>query len=330
MTSLADLVDATTNTVQALAQDPVMGLAVATAWLNPLHMEQADQDEYELAGFYGGWDAEDAAGVFRLALSIARDCFPKLYADLIKGMVCGWSYRDLSKTFCEGVKKRYPHIPLSTMYDITQGIPMEFMGMGWLTTEPEMPFPELVEIVQKLFWAQEYEPEDHEVLHDAGWPIAKALVRSLVAQDRQPYADLALLFLYLFEATGDTLIDMTYEDYAESGYDWMWWTPNNLVDMNWAYINQGVVRDASDRALILLETDEEIAEALRANIEIIRSATSAGVDAYERKDINDSLQWPNRVRTKCAARSYSRATGPDAGLLYIRAHYAERNRQGRH
>lgn len=321
MTTIDQLREASTNMMANLADHPTLSLAVATAWLNPLHIEHEDED-FDIGGFYGGWDEQETRDIVRFALRIASACLPKLFVELVAGMASGWDYAEVGSAFCAGVKKVYPHIPMGSIFDVTYGIPMEFWGMGWYTSDAEMPFDHLVELVRDLFWFNEdNEDPDQETLHDVAWPIAKALIRSLILQDRQPYADLALLFLYLFSATNESLMDLTEEDYMESGGEYIGWTTDNLIDMEIAYIHKEIILAAKDRALDIVDHQVDIRKALQDNIEIIREAIEAGEDAFERKDIYGRLTWPERDRTRCTARSYLRAAGADAGLLFIRSYF---------
>ena len=347
MGALAELQQAVEALTQGMSREPALGLALAAAWLDPLMFDETELDDYD--------DSEDANTLTLIALEIARRCLPELYAQLVEGLRGGWSFETFGDEFCDGMSRRWPHIRFSDhLYGLIYGVPLEFVGLG--RYEPgdfEEKSPELAGFMVAYFGASaawptsetdedsETDPANAEEVLDANDPVAKLLRISLNDQDRQPYADLFLMLAYLFSATGNDLADATSEEFYESGSEHPEWEPGNLDVVDDAFLQVDIINGATKRALALLETDEEIAGALIRNIAIARAAVAQGRKEkgirmddgvvrprqYGYGDIDVhildiKLDWPKRPRTRCAAKSYERAAGADAALLFVRHCYA--------
>jgi hypothetical protein len=151
---------------------------------------------------------------------------------------------------------------------------------------------------------------------EAASNIARPVIRSLVAQDCQPYADLALMLLYLFSLTGNSLLDTTADDYWEAGCEPLFWEREQLEMAQEASRETRIVLDATNRALRLLDKRLDIAEALIHNIAASRAA-------LERNEPHVTFDWPRRGRTRRAGKGARRGTGPGACLLLVRDCYAQ-------
>ena len=95
--------------------DPVLCLAHAVAWLDPLHGDLDDMDMPE---------SEDDTVL--VALHILRRAFPEIYFDALQAMRQGASYQRLDHLICEAVQAQ--GIPLDNLEWIGWGIPLPAYG----------------------------------------------------------------------------------------------------------------------------------------------------------------------------------------------------------
>jgi hypothetical protein len=322
MNSLHELQQAATGLARSMVQDTTLGLALTAAWLDPLNFSQTDYQE----DLYG--NEEDPEMLMGFALNVARDCSPQLYAEMTQRLREDWTFERFDEAFCAALKRLYPHIPLHSVYDMIYGVPMEFCGLDPTAPEFASQFPKFTAVFDRFFDVRPvsrrgYRPadEDEEIPEEAlveACNVARPIIQSLVAQDRQPYADLALLLLYMFSITDNSLLDMSDEVYWDSGMEPLPWERDQLEMADEACQQARIVIDAADRALSLLETEADIAETLADNVAAVRAA-------LERKETNVHITWPRRNRPRRAPTSYFRATGTDSAFLLVRDCYRERD-----
>ena len=322
MNTLGELQLTASGLARGMAKDMTLGLAMAAAWLDPLRFSQTDFQE----DLYG--NEEDPETLLRFALNAARDCSPRLYAEMAQGLRGGWTFERFEDAFCASLRCLYPDIPLRNVYDMIYGVPLEFCGLNLTHPEFASQFPKFAAVLDRFFsvrplphhgyWPDDESEEIPESDLIEACSVARLITRSLVAQDRQPYADLALLLLYLFSITDNSLLDMSDEDYWDSGMEPLPWERDSLKMANEACLEARIVLDAADRALTILETEADIARALANNIAAVRAA-------LERKETHVHLTWPHRNRPRRAPASYLRATGADSSMLLVRNCYRERD-----
>jgi hypothetical protein len=325
MTTLAELQTAPALLMQAMQRDVALCLAQAAAWLDPVRF--IDPDLVEDALYTGAYE-EDPDSLTLYALTIARRCFPALYCELVEGLRAGWDFHQVEAAFSAGIRRTYPHIELESLYDLVYGVPLPFAGLDVTTPEFLDEHAGYAALLEEYFGLQpvtvpatrwrEACPVIDESNFDAARPIVERLVRSLIAEDRQPCADLAFLLMYLFSCTGNSLLDFSINAYCEAGFEPLEWEPETLGVANEACRETVIVLDAVDRARKLLAEDEAISDALKANI--------AALKAAERKEHvcdNIALTWPEGHRAGGAEPGAPGDTGPDACLLFLRDCYAQ-------
>ena len=321
MSALDDLQATTALLTQAMAHDAVLSLALAATWLDPLHFSERDYAD----ALYG--HEEDPQALMLFATGMARECSRMLYVDLLEGLRQGWTFSEFDTAFCEGIKREYPYIPLDSIYDVIYGVPLEFYGLE--QTEPDflVNHPDFAAVLGGYFSVQpvrkaHYLDDDEEAISsedmEAACKIARPIIDSLIKQDRQPYADLALLLMYLFSISHNTLVDYTTDEYWDGGWEPLEWEMDKLEIADEACDQARIVIEGAYRAVEVLQTEQDVHAALVANIRAVQTA-------LERKDSHVTLAWPHRGRPRRTAKSYRRAAGPDAGLLLIRLCYAEEN-----
>ncbi len=315
MSALSELQHTASALARGISHDATLSLALAAAWLDPLHFSQADV----LEDLYG--NEEDPETLTRFALHAARDCSPRLYVEMAQALRDGCTFEQFDDAFCAALKRLYTHIDLHSIYDMIYGIPLDFCGLEPTDPEFTLNFPKLAAVLDRFFGVQPisrrgYWPGDEteEIPEPAlleACNVARPVIRSLIAQDRQPYADLALLLLYLFSITDNSLLDLSDEAYWDSGLEPLAWERDSLGMAEEACQQAHIVLDAVDRALAVLETEEDIATALIDNVAALRAA-------LERKETHVHLIWPARNRPRRAPGSTRQATGADLALFFVR------------
>lgn len=318
-----ELEQAASYLARGMAHDTTLGLAVAAAWLDPLRFcENVYEDD--MLG-----NEEDPETLTRFAATVARDCSPRLYVEVMQGLRRGLTFAQFEHAFCDALRKQYPHLAPFSLYDMIYGLPLDFCGLEPTSPEFLTHYHKLAAILLRYFgvnpvsaWNYQQDTESMAIPDDqieAAREVARPVIDSLIDQDRQPYADLSLLLMYLFSITGNSLLDYTVDEYWDAGFEQFQWDSQGLEIADEAMLQARLVLDAADRALKALEMGTDIAQALFDNV----AAASA---ALERKETHVHLTWPARSRNRCAAKSYRRAAGADAGLLFVRHCYAQDDR----
>jgi len=127
MNDLVVLQQALAHTINA---DPVLCLAHAVAWLDPLHGELKDIDM-----------PESEHDTVLVALHILRRAFPEIYFDALQAIRQGASYQRLDHLICDAVQAQ--GIPLDNLEWIGWGIPLPAYGAllddpDFYTTHPDV------------------------------------------------------------------------------------------------------------------------------------------------------------------------------------------------
>jgi hypothetical protein len=320
MSAATDLQDAAMLLVRGMRRDATLSLALVATWLDPLWFSDVDPF-YDLAG-----NEEDEDAQARFALGVARACSPRLYMEAVQALRFGWTFEAFETAFCVGFRREYPAISLGSIEEMLYGVPLDFCGLDQLGPEFASQCPDLAAVLDCYFdvrpvaeprpWRDEPYATIPETDFETASNVTRPVIRSLVAQDCQPYADLALMLLYLFSLTGNSLLDYTADDYWEAGYDALAWERERLAMAEEAHREARIVLDATDRALAALDRRLDIAEALRSNVATCKAA-------LERNETHVTLDWPARGRTCRAKQGARRGTGPGTALFLVRDCYAE-------
>ncbi|MBN1121799.1 MAG: hypothetical protein JXJ17_12025 [Anaerolineae bacterium] len=307
--------------MHAMQNDVRISLANTAAWLDPLRL--LEPGLIEEAYFDGAYE-EDPDALAMYALSVARRCFPSVYCELVEGLRAGWDFRQIESAFCAGLRRAYPHLELEALYDMVYGVPLPFVGLD--VTSPEFldDHPDYAALLADTFdlhpvstpatrWRNPY-AVINENNFDAQQPIARHVIKSLIAQDCQPCADLAFLLMFLFSCTGNSLLDFSANAYWEVGFEPLDWEPDALSMTDEACREMTIVLYAVGRSMQRLAEDDALSSALKTNI--------AALKAAERIE-NVALNWPDGHRSGSLEPGAPGETGPDSCLLFLRHCYAE-------
>lgn len=299
----------------ALLGDVTRSLALAAAWLDPLRLEDTDPE----FPFYEEVH-DDPQAALLMALGIARRCFPGIYASALALARQGQGLQQLADHYCAAVSLLYPHIALWELADMLYGVPCRWAGLE--PCGPDFPnnHPELVDLLADFGVTPQQEqhaiaPEHTftciaEADYEQAYSVARPIINSLLAQAAQPYGDLACLLLWLFSASGNSLIDLSYDAYYDAGFETLDWEPGILQDVNEAHQQAGVILEAAGNGLLVLQTDTPLRAAFRRNIQRVKTA-------HERKQTDVRFHWPRR-----AANGARGDPGADPVLLLLRDAYA--------
>jgi len=124
--------------------------------------------------------------------------------------------------------------------------------------------------------------------------IAQLLHNSLEGQPGQTYLKLLATLSWLFAGSGNSLVDMSSDDFWESGMEYDDWTPQNIQftnDMTEEALR--ILEDAYD-GLTLLRQDTELRTAFRHNILVLASRTGDRRINHNDHNAQRPLQWPGR------------------------------------
>lgn len=114
---MSELLQTCTLLAAGLRADPLLSLASAVVWLDPLW-----QDDEE------AWDVpQDEDGALALALHVTRSAFPDVYAQAVEAVRRGASYTELDHLICAAITAR--GIPVESLEWIGFGIPMPTYGV---------------------------------------------------------------------------------------------------------------------------------------------------------------------------------------------------------
>ncbi len=184
----------------AMLDDPLLALANAVAWLDPLWETSEDDDVYE-----------DGDGV-GMALCITRSAFPDIYASAVERIRSGAAYSELDTLTCGEISKR--GIPLDNLEFLGYGIPLTACGVELSDPDLYAARPDLLPLVD-LFGIRP-EPGHYTVeVPQCAYTAGRIMADSLVKQTDEPLQQVGWALAWLFSCSGNTLIDFDDESLAE-------------------------------------------------------------------------------------------------------------------
>ena len=182
----------------AVLDDPLLALANAVVWLDPLW--QTRDDEY---------DEEDGLG---MALGITRSVFPDIYVDVVERLRSGASEKELYHFICGEISQR--GIPLDDLEYIGWGIPLMACGVDLSSPELYASHPDLLPLVD-LFGIRPEAGQYSVEIPDSAYTVGRLIADSLVQQDEDDLKQVGWALAWLFSCSGNSLIDCDDEALAE-------------------------------------------------------------------------------------------------------------------
>lgn len=198
MNDLFVLQQALSHTINA---DPVLCLAHAAAWLDPL---RGDVDDIDMA------ESED--DTVYLALHILRRAFPDIYFDALQAIRRGASYQQLDHLICEAVQAQ--GIPLENLDWIGWGIPLP--AYGAVLDDPEFyaAHPDVLPVLECFGISPEPNPY-HIDVPEVTYKVADIIGVDLLQQDNDHWRQVGWLLKYLMSSTGNSSCDLDHETMSE-------------------------------------------------------------------------------------------------------------------
>ncbi len=232
----------------AMLDDPLLCLANAVCWLDPL-WEFADDDVYEEG---------DGVG---MALGITRSAFPDIYAGAVERIRSDASEKELDSFICGGISAK--GIPLDNLEFLDYGIPLNACGIELSDPDLYAARSDLLPLVE-LFGIRP-EPGHYNVeVPDCAYTAGRMIADSLVKQDDERLQQVGWAIAWLFSCSGNSLIDFDDESLAEIPP--LTWDENDLAFAIELIVEaNGIMQDVS-AGLTLLEENPILFTALGTNV----------------------------------------------------------------
>lgn len=232
---------------EGMRADPLLCLAAATVWLDPM-WAAADI-----------WD--DEPDEITMALMVTRQSFPDLYAETVELLRLNASYRDIEHLVCQGFSRR--GIPLDNLEMLTFGIPLQSAGIELGDPQTHEIYPELLPLLKLFGFTPDLEEYSITVPEEV-YVAARLLSEYLVEQEDERSKQIGWMLAWTFSCSGNSLIDFDDETLAEIPP--LTWEQNDL-DFAIELIREaddimGYVRAGFD----LLEENSVVLQTLATNI----------------------------------------------------------------
>jgi len=198
MTSLFTLQKALAHTINT---DPVLCLAHAACWLDPVRGDLDDIDMHE---------SEDDTVL--VALHILRRAFPEIYFDALQAIHQGASYQRLDNLICDAIQAH--GIPLDNLEWIPWGIPLPAYGVDLHDPDFYSHQPEMLPILECFGISPEPNPY-HIDVPDCVYNAAQIIANDLIAQADTNWQQIGWLLKYLTSSTGNSACDLDHGTMSE-------------------------------------------------------------------------------------------------------------------
>jgi hypothetical protein len=269
---MSDLLDTFGLLAAAMLDDPLLALANAVAWLDPL-WETSDDDVY---------DEGDGVG---LALCITRSAFPDIYAGAVERIRSGATEKELDSFICGEISQR--GLPLDNLEFLGYGIPLTACGIELSDPDLYAARSDLLPLVD-LFGIRP-EPGHYNVeVPDCAYTAGRIIADSLVKHEDERLKQVGWALAWLFSCSGNTLIDFDDESLAEIPP--LTWDENDLAfAIELIEEANGIMGDVS-AGLTLLEENPSFFAALEANVQ--RTYKTIGKQKGKQNEPRIRLEWP--------------------------------------
>jgi hypothetical protein len=269
----------------AIRADPLLCLAQATCWLDPLW--RSDDDEV-----YGD--------PLATGLLVTRQAFPALYAGAIERIRAGATDAEIHRYLCAEISQE--GIPVDDLESLGYGIPLPAYGVR--LDDPN--FHEVYSDALSILVLFGLDTEADEIdLSEQVYKVGRLLHERLIAQDDQGWKQVGWALGWLFSCTGNSSVDLDWEDMSE-------FQPLNWEADNVAFAKElieeaeAIMSDVAAGLKLLAHPDMQTA--LRRNIE----RTYRHLKKGKSDDRHLRLEW------NAALVGTSGAAEPHAGVLLVR------------
>lgn len=270
MSDLFVLQNALTHTINA---DPVLCLAHAAAWLDPLRSDVDDMDMPE---------SEDDT-VF-VALHILRRAFPEIYSDALQASHQGASYADLDRFICTAIAAH--GIPLDDLEWIASGIPLPAYGAALDDPDFYTAHPAVIPVLECFGVSPEPNPYLIDV-PDCVYTAGRFIAADLQRHDDEHFRQIGWLLHWLFSSSGNSSVDYDYETMCE--FQPLSWEADDLAfAIEIIQEADGIMADAL-AGLAFLTSQPELMQTLQDNAQRIYKAIERQKE--RQGDLKVHLSW---------------------------------------
>ena len=264
-----DLLVLQTALAQAVSADPVLCLAHATAWLDPM---RGDPDDIDMP--------QDEDDNVLVALHMLRRAFPGIYLDALQAVRHGSTYQQLDHLICGAVQAQ--GIPLESLEWVGWGIPLPAYGAALDDPDFYASHPDVLPVLDCFGISPEPNPYDI-VIPEIVYQAADIIADDLLQQDDDRWRQVGWLLRWVFSCTNNSACDLTLDEMSE------------LQPLSW---------DADDIAFaieIIEEAEAIMADAMAglawisqqpAALEVMQHNTRRIYKAMDEPKVRLKLWWP--------------------------------------
>ena len=190
----------------AVDGDPVLRLAHAAAWLDPLR-GVLDDDDIEAAAY-----GEDPDAAVTMVLFVTRRNFPEVYIDTLDALRTGQSYNAIDTLVCTAFNQK--GIPLDSLEWMGWGIPLPAYGVELDDSDFWSSHPDAPPVLACFGVSPEPNPYRIE-LPDISYRAAQIIENDLSEQPDPTWQQVAELIGWLFGLCNNTVVSASPEIIAE-------------------------------------------------------------------------------------------------------------------
>jgi len=270
-----DLVQTYTLVAAGLRDDPLLCLANAVTWLDPLWQEADDE-----------WDLpEDEEGTLAVALRVTRTAFPDVYVQAVDLLRQRASYADLDRLICGAITER--GIPLDDLEWIGFGVPLPAYGVVLEDPDFYTSHPDTMPVLACFGVSPEANPY-HITVPECASTAGRLIAASLEGHDDERYRQISWLMQWLFSCSGNSCID--WDDESMADIPPLSWDRDDLA-FAIAIIEEAdaILRDAL-AGLTFLTSQPDLLHALQHNVQRIYKAIEKSKGKHHEPRIR--LAWP--------------------------------------
>jgi len=269
----------------AIRADPLLCLANAVCWLDPLW--RSDGDEV---------DGDPLA----TGLLVARGAFPDVYAGAVERIRAGIPDREIDRYLCTEISKA--GIPVDDLEALGYGIPLPAYGVRLDDPNFHEAHPDVLPILA-LFGAEEDANEFD--LSERVYKVGRLLHERLIAQDNPAWKQIGWALGWLFSCTANSSVDYDWEDMSE--FQPLSWEIDNVAFAKELIEEADAIMSDVAAGLNRLST-REAQRTLRRNIR----RTYRYLEKGKSDDRHLRLEWD------AALVGADSAAEPPAGVLLVR------------
>lgn len=260
---MTDLLQTYALLASSLRDDPLLCLASAVVWLDPM-WQDAEED----------WDApHDEDGTLGIALMVTRKAFPDVYIEAIQAIRQGTSYADLDRLICTAISTH--GIPLENLEWIGFGIPLP--AYGAVLDDPEFytAHPDTKPVLESFGISPEPNPNlnassGHIDVPECAYTAGRFIAADLQSHDDERFRQIGWLMHWLFSSSGNSSVDYDYETMGE--FQPLSWDKDDLAfAIEIIEEADGIMADAL-AGLAFLTSQPELMKALQNNVQRIYKA----------------------------------------------------------